>query len=360
MTALDTDAEIERIAREQFDLVRPGEQAFAILPAPAAHRPAAGVPVRPHPQAAWGVRRPVDQPVWSPAYEHPRARGCCARKTRSSSRPVACTSPTSATRCSKARAGSPSCARPSRTPASLSIDTDDAKQAPGVVGVFTAADLGLTPAPYGLPLLNQAMLRTLARHRQGALRRRADRRDRDRASVQGEDAAERVLVDYEALPAVIDVFEARDGSTLLFEDAARTSSSTGRSWASSLPTTTSSTAARSSSRSASSTSASRRARSRCGGAPPRGSTAGSCSGRARSTRTARATRSQAANGLEAGQVRVIAPDVGGGFGAKIGAYPEELLLGALAKEVGPPGALARDPHREHGGARPRPRPGPGR
>ena len=32
---LDTDAEIERIAREQFDLVRPGEQAFAILPAPA-------------------------------------------------------------------------------------------------------------------------------------------------------------------------------------------------------------------------------------------------------------------------------------------------------------------------------------
>ncbi len=35
VTALDTDAEIERIAREQFDLVRPGEQAFAILPAPA-------------------------------------------------------------------------------------------------------------------------------------------------------------------------------------------------------------------------------------------------------------------------------------------------------------------------------------
>jgi cell division protein FtsB len=35
VTALDTDAEIERIAREQFDLVRPGERAFAILPAPA-------------------------------------------------------------------------------------------------------------------------------------------------------------------------------------------------------------------------------------------------------------------------------------------------------------------------------------
>jgi cell division protein FtsB len=31
---LDTDDEIERIAREQYDLVRPGEEAYAILPAP--------------------------------------------------------------------------------------------------------------------------------------------------------------------------------------------------------------------------------------------------------------------------------------------------------------------------------------
>jgi hypothetical protein len=32
--ALQTDAEIERIAREQYHLVRPGEQAFVIEPAP--------------------------------------------------------------------------------------------------------------------------------------------------------------------------------------------------------------------------------------------------------------------------------------------------------------------------------------
>ena len=32
--ALGTDAEIERIAREQYDLVRPGDEAYAILPAP--------------------------------------------------------------------------------------------------------------------------------------------------------------------------------------------------------------------------------------------------------------------------------------------------------------------------------------
>jgi carbon-monoxide dehydrogenase large subunit len=44
----------------------------------------------------------------------------------------------------------------------------------------------------------------------------------------------------------------------------------------------------------------------------------------------------AANGVEPSQVRVITPDVGGGFGAKIGAYPEELLLGRLSNELGRP------------------------
>src|SRR5262249_27931549 len=39
---------------------------------------------------------------------------------------------------------------------------------------------------------------------------------------------------------------------------------------------------------------------------------------------------------EAENVRIITPDVGGGFGAKIGAYPEEMVLGAIAKEVGRP------------------------
>lgn len=33
---LQTDAEIERLAREQHNLVRPGEEAYAVLPAPPA------------------------------------------------------------------------------------------------------------------------------------------------------------------------------------------------------------------------------------------------------------------------------------------------------------------------------------
>lgn len=41
VTLLNTDAEIERLAREQYNLVRPGEEAYAILPSPPAVRPRA-------------------------------------------------------------------------------------------------------------------------------------------------------------------------------------------------------------------------------------------------------------------------------------------------------------------------------
>jgi len=34
VAALGTDAEVERLAREQYNLVFPGEQAYALLPAP--------------------------------------------------------------------------------------------------------------------------------------------------------------------------------------------------------------------------------------------------------------------------------------------------------------------------------------
>jgi cell division protein FtsB len=44
ISTLHTDAEVERLAREQYNLVRPGEEAYAILPtrqsqAAAAHQP---------------------------------------------------------------------------------------------------------------------------------------------------------------------------------------------------------------------------------------------------------------------------------------------------------------------------------
>src|SRR5207249_4283327 len=41
-------------------------------------------------------------------------------------------------------------------------------------------------------------------------------------------------------------------------------------------------------------------------------------------------------GLEAHRVRVIAPDVGGGFGAKLIVYPEDVLIPLLAMRLGRP------------------------
>jgi len=57
-----------------------------------------------------------------------------------------------------------------------------------------------------------------------------------------------------------------------------------------------------------------------------------------STQTPHQVRSEVANvvGLNENQVRVIAPDVGGGFGVKIGIYPEEALLAALARQLNVP------------------------
>jgi cell division protein FtsB len=54
---LHTDAEIERLAREQYNLVRPGEDAYAILPGPADPEPDPASIVPP-------VTVRADEPSW--------------------------------------------------------------------------------------------------------------------------------------------------------------------------------------------------------------------------------------------------------------------------------------------------------
>jgi aerobic carbon-monoxide dehydrogenase large subunit len=46
-------------------------------------------------------------------------------------------------------------------------------------------------------------------------------------------------------------------------------------------------------------------------------------------------------GLEPHRVRVIAPDVGGGFGAKLIVYPEDVLIPLLAMRVAHNGGRLR-------------------
>jgi len=61
---LQRDDEIERLARSRYNLVRPGEEAYAILPVPApppvVPLPAARRPAPPNPLVAW-VRGTIDR-----------------------------------------------------------------------------------------------------------------------------------------------------------------------------------------------------------------------------------------------------------------------------------------------------------
>src|SRR5690606_33893239 len=41
-------------------------------------------------------------------------------------------------------------------------------------------------------------------------------------------------------------------------------------------------------------------------------------------------------GISTSQIRVVAPEVGDGFGVKIGDYPEDFLIAALARQLGRP------------------------
>ncbi len=50
---LQTDAEIERLARQHYNLVRPGEEVFAIIPAPPPPPPPAAAPARPARPGWW-------------------------------------------------------------------------------------------------------------------------------------------------------------------------------------------------------------------------------------------------------------------------------------------------------------------
>ena len=101
----------------------------------------------------------------------------------------------------------------------LSVDVSEALAAPGVVAVYTAADVDLPAEPPEIPLLNQEMKRPFLAD--GVVRFVGE----PIAAIvteerhQGEDAAELVFVDYDPLPAVVDVEEALKDEVVLHEAA---------------------------------------------------------------------------------------------------------------------------------------------
>ena len=221
----------------------------------------------------------------------------------------------------------------------VGIDTSAAAAMPGVLGIYTAADLGLTEEP---ATFNPAATR-------GRLAIGKVRFVGEPVAVvvtetrqQGADAAEQVVVDYEVLEALVDPEEAIKSSTLIFEGAGSNvvfdttalgmPDNTGDEYFADCPVVVTG----------------RFVNQRVAPCPvePRGSAVAwvpSEDGSTRlyqwlSTQGAQGARDTllAGNGLTAEQLRVITPDVGGGFGAKITCYPEEILLGQLSKIVGRP------------------------
>jgi carbon-monoxide dehydrogenase large subunit len=217
----------------------------------------------------------------------------------------------------------------------VSIDIADAVAAPGVLAVHTAATLGLEPVPSPFnPMVARTHLASDKVRWVGEPVAVVVAETREQAT----DAAELVVVDIETLPAVVDVEEALSSTTLIFEAAGSNvvfdttalgmpENSDGAAFFADCEVTVSH----------------RFVNQRVAPCPleVRGSAAVWIDGRLHqwlSTQHAQGGKPAivAANGVGDDDVHVMTPDVGGGFGAKIGPYSEELLLGSLAKAIGRP------------------------
>jgi carbon-monoxide dehydrogenase large subunit len=217
----------------------------------------------------------------------------------------------------------------------LSIDVEDAKDMPGVVGVFTAESLGLEPVPSPF---NPMVARTLLASDKVRYVGEPVVAIVAETAAQATDAAEAVVVDIDFLPTLVDIEAAASSETLIYDGAG--SNVVFDTSAIGMPDNT---AAADYFADCEVTVTGRFVNQRVAPCPleVRGSAATWVDGRLYqwlSTQHAQGTKASfaAANGVEPDEIRVITPDVGGGFGAKIGTYPEELLLGPISKALGRP------------------------
>lgn len=214
-----------------------------------------------------------------------------------------------------------------------SIDTSEAESMPGVVAVFTAASLELQPVPAAFnPMVARTLLASDKVRYVGEPIVAIVTETRE----QGEDAAEAIIVDYDYLEAFVDLETSMASSTHIYESAGSNvvfdttalgiPENTGDAYFEGCEVIVKG----------------RFLNQRVAPCPleVRGAAAvWGDDGRLTqwlSTQHAQGAVAPiaAANGVAETQVHILTPDVGGGFGAKIGAYPEELLLGVIAKKVG--------------------------
>ncbi|HLY82581.1 MAG TPA: xanthine dehydrogenase family protein molybdopterin-binding subunit, partial [Acidimicrobiales bacterium] len=218
----------------------------------------------------------------------------------------------------------------------VAVDVSEALALPGVVAVLTGADVDLAPIPPPMPMFNAAMVRPwLARDKVRFVGEPVAAIVSE-TRAQGVDAAEAVAIEYELLPAVIDLESAEQGSPL-FEDA-------GTNLAFDMSAMMGFAPADNFFDGCDVVVRQRIVNQRVAPCPMEVRAAAAAWGpdgrltQWASTQAPNSLRTQlaASLGLEESQVRVIAPDVGGGFGAKAALYPEEQMLGWIAKRAGRP------------------------
>jgi carbon-monoxide dehydrogenase large subunit len=214
-----------------------------------------------------------------------------------------------------------------------SIDTSAALESPGVVAVVTGADLGLEPALL-FPGANKSMVRPFLATDRVRFVGEPVAAVLTEEAYQGEDAAELVDVEYDPLDVVVDPLEAASDSTLLFPDAGtNTAAAYGHDedldddYFAGCEVVVSRDIVN----------------QRLAACPLETRAASAFWEGDRltmfiSNQNAQGGRDQIAGWLGVGtdKVRVILPDVGGGFGAKIGADPEFAVVGKLSQTYGRP------------------------
>ncbi len=213
------------------------------------------------------------------------------------------------------------------------IDVGEARSAPGVVAVFTPADIeAMGSAPNVLPIFPEEMRRPFING--GTVRYVGEPIVAVLAETKAQavDAAELVIVDYDVLPAVVDVEQSALDEVVLFPDVGSNvlsrMTSEGQADFSDCEVVV----------------AERIVNQRLTAAPIE-----TRSGAAWWTDDGRLVHYSACQGahptrdllakifeLPTEAVRVVVPDVGGGFGAKSRTYPEELIIGWYSRAVGRP------------------------